>query len=466
MAVVNLDDELDLVMVARDDSGVLDDVRAWLARFLATVAEADLDLLTLWAVHTHLAMETYTTPRLLIDSPVPGSGKTTALEHLQRLCLAPVQMATLSSPAMLARMLSNGLRTMLIDEADRSLDLKKEGIPDLLAILNSGYKRGATRPVLVPAKGGEWVVSEMPTFCPVAMAGNTPTLPDDTRSRTIRVLLLPDHNGTVEESDWELLEPDADALAARVAAWADTIRDEVRSIRPAMPPGVVGRFREKWQPLARIAAVAGGRWPDSVARMAAADVDQADADREDGMVTDRPHVVLLKHLAQVWPATASFVPTTDLVSWLIAQHPAAWSSESPYGRNLTVQRFGRMLATGYKINSSRQTKDGPRGYFHAALTPVWQRMGIKPPEPCHEGHSSTGADSSAPPPRTGPTGASGATGTQSDAGSAGSAGPAGSPGIPTPTGTRPTCRSCGRTLMHPNSVAAGICDPCQKGNKA
>ena len=39
---------------------------------------ADLDLLALWTVHTWLVAETYTTPRLLFDSPVPGSGKTTA----------------------------------------------------------------------------------------------------------------------------------------------------------------------------------------------------------------------------------------------------------------------------------------------------------------------------------------------------------------------------------------------------
>jgi hypothetical protein len=442
-------DELDLVLADNDTDGVLDDVRAWLGRFLATVAESDLDLLALWAVHTHVALETYTTPRLLIDSPVPGSGKTTALEHLQRLCLAPVQMATISSPAMLARLLVNGLRTMLIDEADRSLDPKKEGIPDLLAILNSGYKRGATRPVLVPVKGGSWDVAEMPTFAPVAMAGNTPTLPEDTRSRTIRVLLLPDRNGTVEESDWELIEADAEALAGRVAAWADVIRDEVRSVRPILPEGVVGRFREKWQPLARVAAFAGGRWPASVAAMAAADVDQVEADREDGLVTDRPHVVLLRHLAEVWPVDQTFVPTAYLVSWLVDAHPAVWGLESSYGRALTVQRFGRMLATAYKVNSSRQAKDGPRGYFHAALTSVWERMGVAAPLLVD------------PPKRTGPTGASGATGTTSPAGSAGSAGPAGSKQTPTPE-PAPTivCRICRTRLAYDDGTGTHpTCQP-------
>jgi hypothetical protein len=181
-----------------DGAELLEEIRAWLARYISTMTDADLDLLTLWAAHTYLINETYTTPRLQLDSPVPGSGKTTCLEHLQRLCLQPVLMATVSSPALLVRMLEKAQRTILIDEADRSLRPDKEGVADLLAVLNSGYKRGATRPVLMPAKGGNWEPVEMPTFAAVAMAGNNPNLPDDTRSRIIRVLLLPDLDGRVQ----------------------------------------------------------------------------------------------------------------------------------------------------------------------------------------------------------------------------------------------------------------------------
>src|SRR5215210_7039730 len=70
-----------------DGAALLEKVRGWLGTYICTVTEADLDLLTLWAVHTHLVVETYTTPRLQIDSPIPESGKTTVLEHLLRLSL-------------------------------------------------------------------------------------------------------------------------------------------------------------------------------------------------------------------------------------------------------------------------------------------------------------------------------------------------------------------------------------------
>jgi len=355
---------------------VLDRVRAWLGRFILTVHDADLDLLTLWAAHTHLCNETYTSPRLIVDSPIHGSGKTTVLEHLQRLCLRPIQAASLSSPAMLARLLDIELRTILIDEVDRNLNPKREGVEDLIAVLNSGYKRGGMRPVLVPVKDG-WNVREMPTFSPVAMAGNAPHLPEDTRSRTIRVLLLPDLEGRVESSDWEEIEMTAADLGLSLAAWADEVRETVRTSRPALPTGCTGRSKERWSPIRRVAEAAGGRWPATADELIRRDLIEAQMDREDGMVTTPPAVKLLHDVHEVWPAGQDFVPTTALVCELIAHDPRMWGPESPYGRALTFQRLGRMLAQGFKVNSSRQG-DGPRGYYRQALAPVWRRMGITP----------------------------------------------------------------------------------------
>ena len=101
------------------------------------------------------------------------------------------------------------MRTILLDEVDRSLRGDKPGVEDLIAVLNSGYRSGATRPVLVPTKGGGWEAKEMPTFAPVAMAGNSPNLPHDTVSRELRILMMPDLFDAIEESDWEVIEPDA-----------------------------------------------------------------------------------------------------------------------------------------------------------------------------------------------------------------------------------------------------------------
>ena len=436
---------------AQTGAAVLDEVRAWLARFVSTMRDTDLDLLVLWAAHTHLVKETYTTPRLVIDSPVHGSGKTTVLEHLERLCIAPVQMAALSSPALLARMLDAGLRTILIDEADRSLDPKKEGIAELLAILNSGYKRGGTRPVLTPSKGGEWTVKEMPTFSPVAMAGNNPQLPEDTKSRCIRVLLLPDLTGTVEESDWELIDDDARNIGYRLATWAEHVRDEVRLNRPPLPDGVTGRNRERYSPLKRVAAAAGGRWPAVVDELALHDLEQQQLDREDGMIRTRPAVALLNHLHDLWPQGENFVPTAELVTQLILEHPDEWGDGSPFGRALTAQRFGRMLATSYGINSTRLERTGPRGYTRASLETTWKRMGI-------------GAAPVVPDPQkqTGASGASGGTGALDVAQSSDDDSlprPASGARRPLPTdetGRPMPCPDCGRRPHHTVTCTWGL----------
>ena len=122
---------------------LLDILRNWFGRYIYFQDQRDLDILPLWTIHTHLANELYTSPRLLIDSPLPGSGKTTLLEHIFQFAKEPIQMSSISSPAMLARITKDGTRTLLIDEADRALDPKRPNVGELIALLNSGYKRGS-----------------------------------------------------------------------------------------------------------------------------------------------------------------------------------------------------------------------------------------------------------------------------------------------------------------------------------
>lgn len=333
--------------VSLGDPSVLNDVRAWFERFVTVIDDTDLDLLTVWAAHTHLVIETYTTPRLIIDSPVPGSGKTTVLEHLERLCHHPVQMASLSSPALLVRMLDAGLRTILIDEADRSLRPDKPDVADLLAVLNSGYKRGATRPVLVPVKGGSWAAKEMPTYSPVAMAGNDPNLPDDTKSRSIRVLLMPDIDGSAEESDWELYEEEARSLGELLAAWADVVRDDIRANRPNMPEGVRGRARERWAPLKRVAVAAGGDWPDLVDRLAVQDVERLANEREEGIVQQRPHHAADPHLRGV-------AGRRNLRRHHRAHRPARPRSPRKLGRAVAVRQATHRATDGSNADEVRR----------------------------------------------------------------------------------------------------------------
>jgi hypothetical protein len=436
-----------------DGDELLTRVRDWLGTYISTASDSDLDLLAVWAVHTHLVVETYYTPRLLIDSPVPDSGKTTTMEHLKHLCIRATLMATITSAAVLSRMLDVEMRTILVDEADRALDPKKEGVNDLLAVLNSGYKRGGTRPVLVPGKGGKWVAKEMPTFAPVALAGNSPRLPDDTRSRTIRVLLMPDRSGLIKESNWRKIEPEALALRDEIAAWADQVRDQVNQNEPDLPDGIRGRFREKWAPLKAVADAAGGDWPKRTDAMALNDRKEVEMDKEDGLTRDKPSVALLHHIYEVWPpnqdktANATFLPSGELIRLLVSEHPEMWGPMSSYGKELTTKRLGFLLAESYKIHSDREDRTGPRGYFHSVFIKPWTAMGVGQPAPDSpdapdapdQGRGSTRSGSPFNPlPQSGASGASGSSGADS---------------------SQP-CSICGVSMYARDSLERGVCSRC------
>ena len=360
--------------------GLMAEVRDWFGKYIYVMNPRDLDVIALWAIHTWLCEETYTTPRLLIDSPVPGSGKTTLLEHLGKLSRRPAQMAAVSSPALLSRITANEIRTLLIDEADRTFDPKKPGVGDLIQILNSGYKRGGTRPVNVPAKDGGWKIEEMSTFSPVAIAGNTPLLPDDTRSRCIVVRLLPDRNGEISESDWELLDEPAEILAGKIEAVTNEYRDQVRIARPDLPPGCVNRLKERWFPLKRIASVASDSWSKRVDELILADIESAREQSESGDVQLSVNLQLAKDLFQIYKSELGFIATSSLVIQLMVFNPDQWSSSSYYGKDLTAQRLGRILSGAFGVNSIR-VGDSARGYHANQFKSIWRQLGVTPVEP-------------------------------------------------------------------------------------
>lgn len=361
-----------------DGAELLDDIKEWFGRFIAVTDPDDLNILSLWTVHTHLVIELYTTPRLQVDSVIFGSGKTTVLDHLQRLCENPVQAATLSSPALIPRLLESSMRTILLDEVDRSLHPDKPGVGELIGIINSGYRYGATRPVLVPVKGGGWEASEMSTYAPVVMAGNSPNLPPDTVSRSLRILLMPDLDGMVEDSDWEMIADDAHRLRSKIAAWAETVRIDVKGMAVDLPDGCIGRSKEKWRPLKRVAVAAGGGWPAIVDRLIRSSLAEDEAEREAGLKTQPPGMMMLIDLYAVWGADETFIPTKELVSRLIFHNPDYWGAQSGYGKPLTETRLGRLVTQAAKVTSSRPDTHGPRGYLRSQLQPVWRRLGIAP----------------------------------------------------------------------------------------
>jgi hypothetical protein len=368
-----------------DGAALLEDLRAWFARFIVVVNDTDLELLALWVPHTYLSEELYTTPRLLIDSIAPGSGKTTVLEHLEHLCRNALLAVTMSSAALIPRILEKEPRTLLLDEIQRTLVEGKPGVDDIIAVIGSGYRRGAKRPVLVP-KGKDWVVRNLPTFAPVAMAGNSPHLPQDAVDRSIRILLMPDNDGLAEDSDWEALDTEITALAQRASDWADSARAEVKNAEGKLPAGCVSRLKEKWRPLMRVAELADGTgrstWKDTVTAMAENDVADTEAQREAGLRQQTPALVLLQDLYTVWPVNVAFMPTEALIAMLVAHNYSYWGpgwswDGSKPRKELNATRLGRMVKQATGTLSVRPGGGGnARGYERQQFKQAWKALKI------------------------------------------------------------------------------------------
>ena len=147
---------------------VLDAVAAFVARFSVFPSEHCAPTLALWYAHTHATEAFYVTPRLVLDSAEPGSGKTRVLEVAQYLVRAP-EMTISATPAALFRLVSLGPITILFDEVDAIFNPKNGGNnEDLRGLLNAGYKRSATIARCVgDAKNIK--VERFPVYAPAAL---------------------------------------------------------------------------------------------------------------------------------------------------------------------------------------------------------------------------------------------------------------------------------------------------------
>ncbi len=123
---------------------ILDDVYAFLGRFVSYPSKHAHVAHTLWIAHTHLisrdAFES--TPRIAFLSPEPASGKTRALEITELLVPNPVQAVNVSA-AYLFRKVGNsgGLPTILYDEIDTVFGAKAKEHEEVRGLLNADTGR-------------------------------------------------------------------------------------------------------------------------------------------------------------------------------------------------------------------------------------------------------------------------------------------------------------------------------------
>ena len=346
-----------------DPAQLLDDLRSFIARFVAFPLPAALDAVVLWAAHTHMAEHFHTSPRLALLSPEPSSGKTRVLEVLQTL--VPNSMFSFSaSPAAIFRKLAQGPHTLLFDEVDAIFTKrgKDDGNEDLRALLNVGYRRGATIPRCV---GPQHDVRDFAVFAPTALAG-LGDLPDTIMSRSVIIRMrrrAP--NEHVAQFRLRMHASEGAALCERLAAWAGEVGAEVGAAWPDLPSGVVDRDAEVWEPLIAVADAAGGHWP-ATARAACVESLKVAADREVSL-----GVRLLGDLRVVF-GERDAMGTTAILEVLNEMREAPWGDL--YGKKMEPRTLARMLKR-YGVSSVKVKVDkrSVNGYRREHLWDAWAR---------------------------------------------------------------------------------------------
>lgn len=358
------------------DSGqLLDDIEAFIKRFVVFPSVHHALVVTLWAAHCWVVGAFYVTPRLILDSAEPGSGKTRVLELLALLCRDAKLTLSTTTAALYRRIAAatNDARppiTVLQDEADAIFG--KTTTPqseDLRALFNAGYRRGAT----VDRCEGDaknMRVREFPVFAPVALAGLAGKMPATITSRGITMHMRRrrpgDHVSEYRERD--VLE-EAVPLRERLAAWAEAAEPDLGAARPKMPPGVTDRPAEVWEALLAIADHAGGQWPQRA--RAACTFFVVDIAAEDERLSLGQRLLRdIKALLEAEQATAMW--SSDIIRGLTADAESEWrdlwgraldqrrlaNEMKRYGVKSKNVRIGLSVSKGYEV-------DGPSGLQQA-----------------------------------------------------------------------------------------------------
>jgi hypothetical protein len=357
---------------------VLDAVAAFVSRFSVFPSQHCAPTLTLWYAHTHAVDRFYVTPRLILDSAEPASGKTRVFEVAQHLVAAP-EMTISATTAALFRLVSMGPITILFDEVDAIFNPKNGGNnEDLRGLLNAGYKRSATIARCV-GDAKNMKVERFPVYAPAALAGIAGAMPTTITTRAITIHMRrrrPDE--AVEPFRERQGAREAQPLREQLAAWIDSSRTRLGNAQPDMPEGVTDRPAEIWEPLLAIADTAGEHWPDTA--RAACRHFVLDA----GPQLTSLGVRLLADLRDLFTrAGTGKMRTTDILTALCDLEESPWGNL--YGKPLDARRLAKELDRfGVKPGPFKVNGEAMKGYQTSGehgLADAWGRYLPTQPAP-------------------------------------------------------------------------------------
>jgi hypothetical protein len=352
-----------------DPAALLDDVATFVRQYSAMTDE-QRDTIALWAMHTHVFAAFDITPRLALVSAEKQSGKTRTLEILKLISANAVHTAGSSAPY-LFRKIEENPPTLLMDEVDAIFGTKTaEDNEPIRQILNMGFESGATVG-RIEGQGTKMRPKDFHVYAPVALAA-IGKLPDTVMDRSVIVRMKRRAPG--EHTDpyrHHRVAPSGHALRARMAAWADQIREGLREADPMMPDGVTDRPADTWAALLAIADAAGGDWPERARRACVALLasEQGETGSEgEQLLSDIRNVFDTRH--------EDAISSADLATDLKKGDESVWA-DLGFGKSLTANGLARLLKK-YAIHPDDMRVPGNwhrhvQGYKRVDFLEAWAR---------------------------------------------------------------------------------------------
>ena len=353
--------------VGIDGAELLNRVRDYTRRFICYPSETASIVHVLWMAHCHLMDAWFSTPRLAVLSPEPGSGKSRVLEITALLVPNPL-LSVNSSASFILRMIADqeNRPTVLYDEIDAIFGPNARGNEDLRSMINAGYRRGAMIGRCYMEKG-KVLTEQLATYAAVALGG-LGNLPDTIMSRSVIIRMRKRGPGEeVEPFRPHLHEPPASALCDELAAWAASVSGLAGTVQPLLPDGIADRNADVWGPLLTVAELAGGEWPALARQAATATVRSAKANNKPSLP-----VQLLADIRAGF-GDRDRLTTADLLNKLLADEEAPWGD---LGRKkLDARILAKMLGEyGIKSSTIRMPNGStPKGYKREAFHDAWKR---------------------------------------------------------------------------------------------
>jgi uncharacterized protein DUF3631 len=225
------------------------------------------------------------------------------------------------------------------------------------------------------------VPHEFSSFCPVAIAA-IGRLPRSIADRAIHVRMRKAMRGEIKrefrpDKAMKAFEP----LRRRAMRFAVDNMERLAEHEPEMPAGAFNRFADNWRPLATIADVAGGPWPERARAAIVADLGKAEDDELGLMLLEDLRLIFDEHADEDGKPPARQLSSAVMVIALKDLSDRPWNELGRQRAPITQNKLARMLEA-FEIHPHGTIKlmDGKtaKGYRRRDFEETWARY-LSPP---------------------------------------------------------------------------------------